>query len=305
MNASLKLENDLNYEKCQIFISYRSQYANDVSKLCDRIRKGEFHNNIPKTVYFLPPGKLTFQDEIFTEARWWQLQSIIYEDFMSAADEVWIYNDVNNDYFKSWWTQGEVVSYAYNKSNAKLLVYNQAKDDVKSADTNYLIRLSKKEKKRLARLFSNTSRGTMGPDARQAMKNWRLVPWIGRLNYFHDNVWSDEFWESYLFPCSECSKSDSKIKVDINEFDIKYFIWLKENQDLRRVSAKNVEDIVSRNDIYVCPSCELKYKIIPESTIPRYIWYPIRYGRQTGPEGMSIEEYPVYRINKIEKEGEK
>lgn len=47
--------------------------------------------------------------------------------------------------------------------------------------------------------------------------------------------------------------------------------------------------------LWICPSCGFKYRIIKESH-PSVIWWPVRMGKATGPNGAFLEELPNYSL---------
>ena len=89
MNKSINLQENRKKKSGQIFISYRNQYYNNITILKNKIQMGEYHRGKERTVFFLLPGKLVYEDEILTERRHWQLFSMMHRT-IRASEEFWI-----------------------------------------------------------------------------------------------------------------------------------------------------------------------------------------------------------------------
>jgi hypothetical protein len=152
-----------------------NNYTFSAAELAERINQGKYHNGIPKSVKFLEDGSLVFSTELNTKERMWQLLSIIDNDYISPADELWIYGSF--DYLNSWWTRGELLIYAYitaskidrRKSDVqrKLMLYDPVKD---TAQEIHLPELDEKFVKRLARIYSNCNPGGMGYESVKSLR---------------------------------------------------------------------------------------------------------------------------------------
>ena len=116
-NSKLKYDVFNSYQT-SIFISYRTRYTEiektsgylySVSELAKRIEQGCYGES--HTVKYLDNGSLVFNTELLTMWKAWQLLSIIYKEYISYCDEMWIY--ASDDYLNSWWTMGEIILFSY------------------------------------------------------------------------------------------------------------------------------------------------------------------------------------------------
>lgn len=92
----------------------------------------------------------------------------------------------------------------------KIRIYHPYNDTITDADVNFLPKMTREQEKRMARWYSNCDPATMGPESLQAMRVYSKLPLFGRIKYFHDHVWSEEFWTNRLVPCAVC-RNKSKL----------------------------------------------------------------------------------------------
>ncbi len=271
----------------KIFISYRSRYFNKLKPL-EKYVRNKFGAN--QTIYFLPPGRLVYENEILTEQRHWQLVSMI-DHAIGAADEMWVYN--TDDYLDSWWTRAELLTIAYRRAchsaTPQIKIFNPISNTLSNESQNYIPTFNKTQKWRMARWYSNTDPGTMGPESLQVMHVYRQLPIIGRVKYFNDHVFSREFWEDPLLPCTECKKRGNPP----NQNEVDAFLWIQEPGMVRLTVDLLQHSLL--DGVITCPTCKTAY-LIEVDKYPRYLWMPVRYGKPTGPDGSHIIELPVYRV---------
>lgn len=279
-------------EKFQIFISYRSKNYDIAKKLKEEIEntsnKNKFGYTTSKKVYLVPPGELVYRDELLTEFKRWQIQCLV-RDYIETCEEFWILKDENDDYFQSWWTQGELVSLAYRDQVDKIKVYSIKEDKLINTPSNYKINLSENQKTRLGRWYSNTDPVLMNASARYAMRLWKNVPLIGKISYFSDHVWSDEFWENPAFNCSVCANQ----KPRVNKLNVDYFLWLQKHNDLVFLSPIEAQKAIKEKKLN-CPRCGTSFNVIEEA--PRYTVYYDKALREANENPSSLIEEKVYRI---------
>lgn len=273
----------------QVFISYRSNNITQAEKLKIDIENGRFHNGVSKKVYLIQPGELVFRDELLTAYKRWQIQCIV-RNYIDTCEELWVLNDANDHYFQSWWTQGELVSLSYRSAMYKIKVYNIETDGIIPTPEHYKIPLSNKQMDRLGRWYSNTDPVLMNAASRFAMKAWKHVPLIGRLSYFSDPVWQDEFWDFPAFHCDTCAKKNQKV----SQLDVDLFLWLNEHHDLVLLSPVEAE-LAKQNNQVQCPRCKTVYRVTEEA--PRYVVYFDKNLRDAVQIASSLMEERVYRIN--------
>jgi hypothetical protein len=276
----------------RIFISYRSRHFEAVEKLRQRIQSGGVAGVPPSSVRLLRPGEVVYEDEMLTKFRHWQLASMI-DRKIGAAEEMWVYG--TEDYLASWWTRAELVTIAYRLacgvSAPRLRLYDPATGTLRDLPEAWLPPMSREQRRRMARWYSNTDPGTMGFESVQVMRFYSSLPLLGRLKYFNDPVWSEEFWEDTLLPCATCGRNSPTPAW----LDLDAFLWLREPH-LVRLTTEQLEAAVERGHL-PCPVCQTTYEI-REAPNPRLLWLPVRYGRPTGPDGASLVGLPVYRASK-------
>jgi len=276
----------------QIFLSYRSRYLPGIEKLRSQIEKGDFHGGQRRTVFFLTPGELVYEDEILTEQRHWQLASMI-DWKIGSAEELWVYE--TEDYFDSWWTLAELATVAYRRScgtsTPKIRLYDPNHEILRDSSSDFLPVMSSVQKRRMARWYANTDPGTMGPEALTPMRFYSQLPLIGRLSYFNDHVWSEEFWSTLLMPCEHHKEPTPRPRT----LNLDNFLWLSD-PGLVRIPPSEFDSASHCWEI-TCPICGTPYNITLDP-YPRYLWMPVRVGRPTGPDGTSLIELPIYRSRK-------
>ncbi len=171
-------------QETNVFISFRTKYENrtnsnfpkkfkhSVGELANRIKEGEYHPS-RKSAQYLNNGALVYDNELLTEHRRWQLLSIIDNDLIINCDEFWIYG--SKDYLDSWWTQGELVVFAYVlqsgvdtkpfNNNKILKLYDPTNDTVQIIPKENHPKLSKEQIKKISRFYTNTSPNQMGVES--------------------------------------------------------------------------------------------------------------------------------------------
>lgn len=143
----------------------------------------------------------------------------------------------------------------------------------------------------MARWYANTDPGTMGPEAIQAMRFYSQLPLIGRLPYFRDHVWSEEFLSDPFLPCARCGARAQRSRT----FDLEAFLWLRD-PNLVRLSAQQLDEALCRGKV-ACSICGTVYNI-KQDPHPRYLWMPMRAGKATGPDGSHLIELPIFRVSR-------
>lgn len=297
MDKSINLQESRRKKAGQIFISYRSRYYEEVNILKSKIQLGEHHNGNEKTVRLFPPGVLVYEDEILTEQRCWQLVSMI-DRTIRASEEFWIYN--TDDYFDSWWTRAEVITLCDSDLTIpRIRIYNPKNETVCDAGEDYLPEMTKEQKKRLARWYSNCDPATMGPESLQAMRTNAKLPLIGRIKYFHDHVWSEEFWTNNLVPCLGCRNISGIPRT----FDIDAFLWIKGFSYISLTPDQLQEAL--KKERFICPKCGSIYSF-EEDKHPRFLWIatrmqktPVNVFEKDNTKFSNLARLPVYRAHSL------
>ncbi len=64
-----------------------------------------------------------------------------------------------------------------------------------------------------------------------------------------------------------------------------------------RVSTEQIDKILEFG-LWICPGCGSKFHIIKEQR-PLLLWWPVRMGKATGPDGVFVEKIDNYSLAKI------
>ncbi len=289
------------------------------------------HNDIDYPILYYPPGTLT--SEFMTEQRRWQVFSII-DWRIRSADEFYIFE--TPDYYNSWWTLAELASFAYIQNDSehprpKIFLCKPISPsfiEIKLAEPDFVQQLDEKTKRDFGRRLSNSDPLTMGYERISNMQKLAKLPmplqWIHHKmstfsvdylmseflpNTYKQNkktkmdfawyremiqsdVFRDSFWKDRIVTCPNCS-GKNKEKHHFN-FDA----WLHHKQlGQYRISPKEMDEIFN-SGIWTCTQCKYSYRIIKEAS-PQLIWWPVKMGQATGPNGVFIEQLPVYSLETI------
>lgn len=292
-------------ESGQIFVTYRRDDSESVEALRRRIENGAFPGVPPSPVRYFPPGMLS--DELSTEQRRWQIVSAI-DRFMSPARELWLF--ASGEYYNSWWTLGEILTLAYRrevgyrgKQPPRLRILEPDTERLRDAPADFLPRLSKAQQKRVARWFANADTAGMGPEGIAAIRLMAELPLLGRLGYFRDHVWSDEFWRYPILDCPGCRV----LGHCRNRFDVDEVLWTR-GDNFTRITPEQMRICVEQRRI-ACPRCGAAYDIFQGA--PQYLWMPIVNGHVTArywmtifgvapedPEELFLVPLPTYRLQR-------
>jgi hypothetical protein len=289
----------------QIFISYRSSDDPEVLKLKERIESGGFPGVPAVPVRYFPPA--TLSDELATEQRRWQILSTI-DRFIGPASEVWIY--LSQEYFNSWWTLGELAALSYRgingyrgKSGPRVRIYDPQRDALHDLPEGWLPAMSQEQNRRMARWYANSDTAEMGPESVVVMRMMANMPLVGRLKYFRDPVWSDEFWRHPILDCAACRKIGERG----TGFDVDDFLWTR-GPGFQRLTPEEMALCVEQREV-VCPNpaCGTHYEVYEDK--PQYLWMPVINGNVTArywmllfdvtpedPEEQFLVPLPTYRV---------
>jgi|HubBroStandDraft_3_1064219.scaffolds.fasta_scaffold19079_2 hypothetical protein len=251
----------------EVFLSYRAPHHAIAEELAADLAAGR--HGVPRSARFFSPGELSV--EVAPQQRRWQILSAI-DRFIGPASELWIVE--TEDYYESWWTLGELATLAYRRNTGyrgqvppRLRIFDPGRAEVRDAPDDFLPHLSAEQEKRFARWFANSDAMTTGPEAVVAMYALRHVPLLGRLGYFNDLVWSEEFWRHSILECPRCRV----LGRARNRFHVDDFLWTR-GLGFTRVPPEEMQHCMSSGGI-VCPSCSTRYPL--QSASPQYLWVPL------------------------------
>lgn len=292
MSTSLDAQRRRWASRGRIFISYRSRHFEKVEELRRQIQSGVVPGVPPCYVRLLRPGEIVYEDEVLTKFRHWQLASMI-DRKIGAAEEMWVY--ATDDYLASWWTRAELMTIAYRlacgTSAPRLRLYDPATGGLHALPGSWLPRMSDEQKARMARWYANADPGTMGFESVLVIRFLSSLPLLGRLKYFNDPVWDEEFWEDPLLPCVTCRRNSPTPEG----LDIDSFLWLREPH-LVPFTTEQLTEAVERGHLS-CPICQSTYEI-REAPKPRLLWLPLPLATWNGPGEGNLIGLPVYRASK-------
>jgi hypothetical protein len=249
----------------QVFLSFHHEkgdpaFLDRLAELKRRIEAGEFHGE-PKSVHYFLPGSLS--SELMTAQRRWMVAALI-RDRLAAAEEIWIYESEN--YETSWWSQVELLAASNQKRNpGEVKIWSPGQDRVESG-AGKLPPLSGKEKWRLARWMANCTPDQMGPERLFVFRIYQQIPLIGRIPYFRDHVWSEEFWDHPILDCPVCRKERRGQGYTVDEL-----LWLR-GDHFTRFTPEEFAAALAAGRIR-CPRCTTSFAV-RESIQPHYLWIP-------------------------------
>jgi hypothetical protein len=278
----------------QIFLSYRGRYYEDVERAKARIERGEFHGT-PKKVLLYKPEELALADEVLSPLLRWNVLSII-SDVVLDCEEFWIIE--TDDYLRSWWTRGELATFAYSGQRAKLRVYNLERGNLTDAGPEYRVNLTEEQKNRMTRFFTNSHPDMMAPESTEAMRHMAAAGLNEVFPLSGDEVFTERFWQFPLLQCANCSDispgSSNGSTNSSKKFDVDQFLK-NEYPILYPISPASLQQAEKGNKTIRCPNpgCDAEYQLKP--TPPRYLWYPL----PVGPNKSSLEISPTYRVIKL------
>ncbi|MEO1065099.1 MAG: hypothetical protein AAFZ07_27095 [Actinomycetota bacterium] len=242
------------------FISYRRQQFAIAAELRDELGRGEHHGGRPQRVQLLEPGGLTSGSAILPPMLRWNLVSII-SDLINEATEFWVVGPVDH-YLGSWWTQAELLCRPYWRDRAVLRVLDPVTGEISHGhELLPAVALGQAERKRLARLFTNSHPDMMAPERLDRMRQLRT----GRGGFADDPVFDEEAWTVPLLECSACSGTVEP-HVDVAAF------VANEHPRLHPVEPHDLERHAAAGSILACPDgCGNGYRITPLP--PAYLWH--------------------------------
>jgi hypothetical protein len=149
----------------RVFISYRSRVYDAVKDLSQSISSGVTFRGVQKTTTFIRPGALVYERELLQPWRRWHLLSLI-DRIIDEHSELLAY--LTDDYFGSWWTQGELTTLAYRAAagtlNTKVLFFDPSRREVLDQRLKFVPSMSELQQARMARWYSHTDPLGMGPE---------------------------------------------------------------------------------------------------------------------------------------------
>ena len=300
-------------------ISFHGKYVEDLRQFI----KKERNIDISKICYF-PPGSIS--SELMIEQRRWQIISII-DRYIRLCKEFWIFE--TPDYYDSWWTQAELASLAYIRcftpeNCPEIFICTVSENGItyRKADSNFDSVLSERHKSEMARFFSNSDPATVGYESVENMWKLRKLPrflqWINFkavktaassglmggtliddalgdfdfdrfLESVNSYVYDQKFWKDYLITCPYCIEKNPKK----NKYDFEKFLYSKD-RGINRLNEGQFSKVVLTKE-WRCAKCGKAFNLVEEIN-QHFIWWAVRMGKATGPDGCYIERRKLFSI---------
>ncbi|MEV8313495.1 hypothetical protein AB0Q95_04915 [Streptomyces sp. NPDC059900] len=267
----------------QVFLSYRGSTRKTAVKLKKQIERGDF-DGVPRSVQLYFPGELALDDEVLSPLMRWNVLSII-SDAILDCEEFWVLD--HPEYWRSWWTRGELATLAYFHGSV-LKLYDPVRGTVREAGPEYRMTLTEAQRRRMARFFANSHPELMGPESMEAMRGYAALGLQRIVRMASDEVFSDAFWSTPLLQCAACNRGRDAVPNDLDAFLTNRYPLL------HPVPAEDLVGAAERGTPLPCPNARcpgaIRYRV--ELTPPRYVWYPL----PVGPNKTSLEVLPTYRV---------
>ncbi|GGZ44173.1 hypothetical protein [Streptomyces poonensis] len=268
----------------QVFLSYRGTTYDIAKDLKRRIEQGVVDGG-RRSVQLYEPGELAVEDEVLSPLMRWNVLSII-SDAILDCEEFWVVD--HPEYWRSWWTRGELATRAYFNDRAVLRVYDPVRGTVQEAGPEYQVTLAEAQRRRMARCFVNSHPEMMAPEAMVAMRGYAALGLQRIFRMASDEVFSDSFWSTPLLQCAACNRGRDAAPNDLDAFLTNRY------PVLHPVPAADLVHAAGQGTPLPCPNEDcpgaLRYRV--ELTPPRYVWYPL----PVGPTATSLETLPTYRV---------
>jgi hypothetical protein len=263
---------EVNHEQSDtfdVFLSYRGSYVNAASDLADAVGRTQ-----GKRVQIIRTDDLSYLDEVLTLQRRWQILRRIYA-LMLTAHEVWVL--WSDDYLDSWWTQGELVSFAYMSDDARrasLRVFH-ADDTGEPSPEHLLPHLSPCQEDAITRRFILSNVPESLPRIRTLLRRPLARMLLGLAD---DPMLAPSFSEDAMLECHVCKRR----RPSVSKLDVGSFLD-GDQSSLRAIPDDELTRSLVSGELH-CPGCSSRYLI--SSGPPRYWWYPVRSRGPAGPRGM-------------------
>ncbi len=197
IRASLDSRKKAGTPRKLVMLSYRNNHRDEVEAFrtlvegaTDECHEKRLQMGIEERciVKILPPASLCGAYEAHTPMRRWMLVSLL-DDHIREVDELWVYEsrdeNGNIDYTHSWWTIAELVMVAYvnhsKEKQIKVRAFNaKSRRFYDTTPEQYLVHLTDKQCKRIARILSNSRPDTMGPEVICRVRKLKLIAKILR-----------------------------------------------------------------------------------------------------------------------------
>jgi hypothetical protein len=261
-----------------VFLSYRGTHMEAAQSLVDRSLQEH-----GKRIRIVRTDDISYSDEILSLQRRWQVLRQIYTS-LSAAHEFWVL--WSDDYLASWWTQGEVVSFANMTGEEKPIprILGLRETDKVPSPAALIPRLTRRQQRTMFKRFLLCNLPESLVRIRKLAGNRMARTLLGLRG---DAMLEPSFNDDPLLECVGCARH----KPPIRNLNVESFLsgGLLPLQALSRPALT----LARETGVLHCPACQAAYRVTGGP--PRYWWYPTRGERGTGPEGKVLEERPLYR----------
>src|SRR5215813_8553172 len=128
-----------NKESFDIFLSYRGTHTQAAQRLVDESLQQQ-----GKRIRIIRTDDMSYPDEVLSLQRRWQILRGIHAS-ISAAHDFWVL--WSDDYLSSWWTHGEIMSFASMTKKAKpnLRIINATESETSPSPRELIPRLTRRQ----------------------------------------------------------------------------------------------------------------------------------------------------------------
>lgn len=314
-----------------VFLSYLSRYSETIrpGSRWDGRSVEDFINDpqfAERKIHHFKPGAVS--SEFMTEFRRWQVYSTI-DWRMRGCEEFWVFD--TPDYRSSWWTLLELVGVANIRQEdrtggpvVKRVKRTNEGWTLEALPEDYIPTLGGAQRDEFMRFLSNADPFTAGPESVANMRALRQMPrLVRRLNYaategamwaasrmfggfvkevasadysfakfeamVHSRVFDESFERDHIVTCPRCASTTRNDVWDLDAF------LAGKLPGMHRIEPDTLERLLDARR-WTCPTagCATQYRI--EERPPSYLWWPVRVGRRTGPEGRSVQTIPAWHL---------
>ncbi len=232
----------------QIFLSYRSAGVDVIRDVAQDIYK-----NYKKTARYFPPGLLS--SEAMSRMRRWNLLSLL-DRALAPAEEFWACLD--DGYFDSWWTFGELVSATHRMKvgfnrNPGPVIRKYRDGKISDWDRHELPQISDREHKRISRYYAFCDSYEMGPESLIMHEGLQNLNLSFTRSYYEDEVWERGFWLNPIVECTACRRKAGGYTA----ISLESFLWQRGHTEVLRPSLET--ETIFRGDGFI----ELNFDALP------------------------------------------
>ena len=215
-----------------------------------------------------------------------------------------------------------------------IYIFNPLTGSHEKKDASFIPDLSKDTANELARFYANSDFMSGGLEALNVMRKIRLLPLPLRKLYYmfvkhlmkgtmeafemedaltsksyeeslSSHTYDDSFVEKRIIACPGCQRTGISLEnIGTEEFILEYMHINSNNaaeeKEINRrgffsITEEQMNQIIQKKE-WLCPNCGKTFHIEKDESYKLYLWWSVRCGQCTGPNGCIIEDVPIYTI---------